>query len=278
MRNLTFNEQDLKRVKGVYRETKNYRETSRITGVHHNQVRNWILGINRPRASVPSSDYIHFEKQLCTREITPDLAYVYGVALGDGYVGNQGNRMYTIELRTVDKDFADYFQCCLERWSGLKCYRYYFKKYCTSISKKTSKVHFVRLQSKQAVKFVQNLSAENITGILIKPFLQGLYDSEGCVVYYPKYNQKGVHFYNTDFHLVLLVKNLLEKLGIQGAIISKQKLYAKKSVDGAKTYNSKPWLYTLSLNKKEDIEKFYMRVGLNIQRKQKTLKQIVGVL
>lgn len=76
----------------------------------------------------------------------------------------------------------------------------------------------------------------------------------------------------------MLVKNLLEKLGIQGAIISKQKLYAKKSVDGAKTYNSKPWLYTLSLNKKEDIEKFYMRVGLNIQRKQKTLKQIVGVL
>jgi len=53
-----------------------------------------------------------------SKELTPEKAYILGTLCGDGYISTG----YRIGLGVSDKDFADYFQCCLEKVYGVKCF------------------------------------------------------------------------------------------------------------------------------------------------------------
>ncbi|MBI2134963.1 hypothetical protein HYU09_03155 [Candidatus Woesearchaeota archaeon] len=53
------------------------------------------------------------------KELTKEKSYLLGVLCGDGYISTD----YRLGLEVCDKEFADYFQYCLEKVYGQKCSR-----------------------------------------------------------------------------------------------------------------------------------------------------------
>jgi intein-encoded DNA endonuclease-like protein len=235
-----------------------------------NKWRHSSVNINRLRAMSKFSQPKAVQKaaELKTKQLAQDakrlsldLAYVLGVAKGDGCTSTAQRR---IILSATDKDFVATFKTALENWSKFNA-RFYSRDIKKPDYIKTRKTQWVSyIDSKEAADF---LASFNINGILSASndvkcaFLKGLFDSEGSV------SKDSVIFYNSNKSLTQLVYNLLQQLNIEPQINN----YKAKSLSGKEILYSRVCIY-----KKDSLRKFANLIGFSIKRKSNKLHTLVN--
>ena len=200
-----------------------------------------------------------------------DVAYFYGVMFGDGFIGrNKDNSVYFM-LKTIDKDFVEFWRNCGERLYG-KAYSVYTQKperpnrniaYVSKIYGGDKVKDF--LQSTKDRTEIPNFIFDG-DEVCKKSFIQGLMDSEGYVTLSlspVKQSHIGLYFsctskWTKDFWYI--IKNL----GIEVS-----DLYIRKMKDGRKD------VYNFKINILD-----YVNSGLsfNILRKKRRLEFITKIL
>jgi|TARA_B100001971_G_scaffold52574_1_gene47694 intein-encoded DNA endonuclease-like protein len=236
----------------------------------------WIKTSRKPR-------YLYAKRQqrqlsIKSRRLSSELSYIYGVLIGDGYL-EKSKLSNRITLQVTDKEFAREFYNVLKNWSGFEptwreslrvcCHR---TKYGNLINCR-SYFYIVRLGSKQAVNFVsKNLKCKtkdwniprcikNTNNKIIFAFFKGLFDSEGCAIYSPKYNKGRIdlRMYGKQ---VKNLQNLLKKVGIESTV-TQGKIEKQRG------------MYILRILRKNSIKLFAENIGFVINRKRKILSKIL---
>ncbi|MCK4589200.1 MAG: hypothetical protein KAT77_02070 [Nanoarchaeota archaeon] len=199
-----------------------------------------------------------------SKKLTQEKAYILGTLCGDGYVSTD----YRIGLSVCDKEFADYFQHCLEKIYGIKCSRTVRKIKYTPFCENPKPQYIVSLVSKLVVKDLQRYSESFKTKEWKVPiqirespkeiqagFIKGLADSEGSARYRKGHSE--VSICSGNVFSLKIIKNLLRDtfditsyFGDNGNGVS---------VIGIGNYIS--------------LEKFYNEIGFIIKRKQDNLRK-----
>lgn len=218
-------------------------------------------GFLKNKKYVSGTKYHGFKiKKIKSNKMSKELAYVLGVVgPGDGYI----NREYTIGLDVCDKDFADYFQSCLEKVFDLKCKRYIKLKLPTKLVKSSSKQYSVQLHSKSAVQSLKKYKVSFKEGVWRIPkkikdsddnyksmYLKGIYDSQASVNTKAKSIVVGIK--NSEG--IKEIYSLLKNIGIESSIYQDEIRLIISSQKYLQLYNSK--------------------IGFIINRKQKDLNSI----
>lgn len=189
-----------------------------------------------------------------------NLAYILGVIEGDGCI----DRDYEIILNVNDKDFALTFKKVLENWTGFKVNIHSYNKQSTSYK--------VTLNSKIVVTYLKRYTTINKIEKVVKKvkggseFLQGMYDSEGCV------GIKTIQISNNNKQLLLFCKKLLKNLDIESR---KLRIGNKKGTPytfpsgktGFTNFNN----YQFGITRRYNLINFKNLISFNIKRKQDKL-------
>lgn len=196
--------------------------------------------------------------------LNEDLAYILGVAYGDGHISVKQRRVI---LSVTDKDFALKFKETIERWSGFKA-RFFTRLIKLDEYIKNRKIQYVSyIDSIKASSFLKNFDLNflrNSEDKIKSAFVKGFFDSEGTV----SKKQTGLSCSNTNINLIYLIKTLLNSFGIE------PKINIAKTRPIRNHPGNRP-IYILHIHKMESILKYYNLIGFNIQRKQERLiKQI----
>lgn len=215
--------------------------------VSYESVRYWLKKYGIPRRPKP---------QVVEPKLTPspELAYVLGVLFGDGTVakckyenkklGKKGYR-YNIRLAVVEKRFAEEFMNALEKL-GLHPKLYFAprssneKMICDPTKVKPRWV--VIAQSKKFFEFFKSLTIDRLENIVkgYEPyFIKGFYESEGSIDRSPK--EYRVRIVNTNKELIMLIKQMLERLGFKPTIYTQYYVWnnEKKQVYVIQLYGDK---------------------------------------
>lgn len=204
---------------------------------------------------------------------SPELAYVCGVILGDGYLGERhykGNRSnYLIVLRANDADFVASFNDALSKVIG--------KQGGYTIDHNSKCGFRVRGQSLILYSFLKGLRSEffkPVAEAFPSDFIRGLADSEGWVINSGR--ARRVEIALSTEGVVTYLQDLLDRcFGIVTGIHSRQ---ASKTPhiknDGSSIY-SKKTMYCLSIYGKVNLEKFAKNIGFAIERKQGKLFEAI---
>jgi len=151
-------------------------------------------------------------------EINSNMAYLFGVLLGDGWTRyDEDKATYSSNLKVTEIPFAKEFFNALKK-IGLRPRIYFIEP-----SSPNHKVQFhVQGCSKIFSKWFKNLTLMNIeklleTPLLIKKFLKGFYESEGGY-------HGNIEFWNTNFQLILLVQRFLKSLGFETSLHYRKRL------------------------------------------------------
>ena len=220
------------------------------------------------------------QRKLKSKRLSPELAYIYGVLIGDGHL-EKSKLSNRITLKVTDKEFAKKFYNVLKRWSGFKPTWSEASRISNHITmygdliKCNSYYYTVRFGSKQAVDFISNnlkcrtkdwdipKSIKNTKNRkIIFSFFQGIFDSEGCAVYTPRYNKKRIDI-NMYGKQVRNLQKLLQKIGIESTVTQGQ-------------IQKQRGMYVLRILRKESIKLFAKNVGFTIKRKKKILCKILA--
>lgn len=192
-----------------------------------------------------------------------NLGYVLGVIYGDGSVticrveGKSHYTLYKVQLEVKDKDFADAFADSLAKLLGRD------KPFLVWFNKKKG-THVVSVGRKEFVLWTKSLEMRELEKNLMKNqqaaagFLKGFFDSEGSVHKYQ------IHIDNTNKSLIVLVKRLLEILGIKSGNILE--IYQRTN------YAPQGYTYWRLYILKWDGFKFMEKVGFSIERKNNALQ------
>lgn len=190
-------------------------------------------------------------------------SYLLGVMLGDGYLNyNPCNRTYNICMKTKDSEFAERFVTELNISVSKKIFMFKEKNesckqgfhYKCLLINKEKYTYF----KKELINY-ENLVKRESKPVIIA-FLEGMYDSEGCVTD-KKYSNR-IIFNNRKKELINFVKLLLNKLGIESHVYS--------------TLNKGKPYYELYVCTNKEISKFAKLIKFTIPRKQKRLMKIVN--
>ena len=144
----------------------------------------------------------------------------------------EGVTDYSIRLNVIDRDFADYFQYCLERVFSLKCKRYIRIVQPSKLVKVSSKQYVVVLCSKAAVISLKRYKVSlkektwRIPDCIKKStkgyktaYLKGIFDSQGSIgnkqVILTVHNKEGIKE----------IKSLLNSIGIKVGITGDYRLF-----------------------------------------------------
>jgi len=147
-------------------------------------------------------------------EPSEELAYVIGVALGDGYAYRRGRaikgyRDVVVGLKARDREFVEEFARCLAKVLGRRPIRpRYVKSSGRYVVEAESKTLYELLKKpvdlERLKKYIEHCER------CMAALLRGFADSEGSV------NKRGYIFIlNTDLRLLTYVKELLRRLGIE---------------------------------------------------------------
>lgn len=181
---------------------------------------------------------------------SPELSYLVGVFLGDGYVGMR-NRGYCVGLECKDEEFVDRFIECLSAVLGEPVR----KRKRRARSSSHSDTFIAEKYSKPMFEFIKSENFGGCVEIYPRDFLRGVYDSEGCV------NKLGkrISLSNTTLSTIQLTKNLLEKLGFHPRL---------------NTFYHPRWktLYSLNIGRANEVARFSEEIGFTIERKQRRLR------
>jgi intein-encoded DNA endonuclease-like protein len=160
---------------------------------------------------------------------SPELSYILGVLKGDGYIINdpkQGH--YSVVLETVSLEFAESFKYALQKL-GFSPHLRLRKSLNSPISKK--RLWHVEAHSKLFINWytrLSNVELSTIARMFPADFVRGFYESEGT--YYHGIDNrwkrlrgwvipaKQIQITNKINELVMLVKELLDSLGIPSSI------------------------------------------------------------
>jgi len=210
----------------------------------------------------------------CT-STSPQLAYVLGAMLGDGYIKKRrkglGQQKYVI-LDVKDRDFAEGFQKainnCLKRSVSIQ-------KCATGFRVEVHSIFLYDL-------FKQGLGAvERIAEAYSVDFLRGLFDAEGYVTYHEEKNgrlQKCVGLSNSNLELISIAQRFLRYIGIESKV-SKQNSVGRKTIapDGHSIITKKQ-CYLLRIRRKDGILLFFHKIGFLIKRKEKAIETLTRLL
>lgn len=199
------------------------------------------------------------EKQENKRAIhldpSPELAYLIGAKLGDGYV--RYHYSYEFGLKVKDKDFAEQFFLCLKFIAPQHNIR--FKPFQNRWRVDTA--------SKRLYNFFSSTIPDDYTEIIDKypaEFIRGLSDAEGGSYFTSngKYRYAHVKIFNTDRHLLEFTNKLL---------ITHYKIRSTIRISHIipETNNI---CFLLEITNIIDLIAFEKNIGFSIQRKQNRLK------
>lgn len=191
-----------------------------------------------------------------------NLSYLFGVMCGDGYIHkNNLNRNYYISLKSIDKDFLVKFRKVINSliegsariWKekNKSCKQGFHWK--SEIGNKRLFLKIKDFKRHQSVILSKN-KRNKIS------FLEGLYDSEGCVTDFKFSNR--IHFNSTNRKTIHIVKTLLEEFKLN------PHLYVNK--------NRYPKYYDLYLCTKKEFIKFHRIIHFSIGRKEKRVLKLIS--
>ncbi len=226
----------------------------------------WLRRIRSPynKGYIPSIDLL---------KPSQELAYVIGVMLGDGYATKhrrpvKGYNNVEIGLAVKDREFAEEFGECLSKVLGRQpkepIYKNSINRYVVKVRSKTlyellrKPVNLDRLR-----KYIEHCEG------CMAAFLRGFFDSEGCV------DESGyIRTYNTDLQLMIYVRDLLKRLGIEstGPKIKHRKGRILHDRRKGKIYTVNKDCYMLYI-RASGYRKFYETIGCTIERKRRRLEE-----
>jgi intein-encoded DNA endonuclease-like protein len=206
-------------------------------------------------------------------EPSPELAYICGVILGDGYLSERhykGHRSnYLIALSAIDKDFVLTFNRALCKVIG--------RPTPYAMDKNKDGRYRVRGQSFILYRFLRNLRPDFFKPIAESfpaDFIKGIADSEGWVINLKR--TRGIGIALTSEDLLHYVQDLLEQhWQILSTIRCRQPDREPATKKDKSLIYSKKVLYTLSIEDKISLDRFTDNIGFSIQRKQEALHQAV---
>jgi DNA endonuclease related to intein-encoded endonucleases len=233
---------------------------AQFLGVPYSTLYHWFKKYDIPRRS--KSQAIECNLPEPKLDPSPELSYVLGVLLGDGFVSrrksNHGGFGYSIGLHTTNLEFAQCFSNALSSL-GLNP-KIYFDGYTSSGNPR----YYVVAFSKKFYDWYRSLKPTDILKLLTNTkckleFIRGFYESEGCY-----WRKKMLFFANTNLQVIELVQRLLSEFNF------KTKVYVKMP----KNPSQKP-CYRLEIcgkgigkhgSRKAEIERFIRLVNPIIKR------------
>ena len=197
-----------------------------------------------------------------------ELAYVIGVKVGDGYAYRRrrtikGYNDVMIGLKARDREFVEEFGRCLAKVLGRREIRPRFRddmrKYVVEVRSETlyellrKPVDLDRLK-----RYIEHCER------CVAAFLRGFADSEGCA------NKRGqIRIYNTDLRLLIYIRELLKRLGVEttGPKLQTRRGTIIRDRRTGKQYTRNKDEYYIYIRASSN-EDFYKHVGFTIRRKQ----------
>lgn len=225
---------------GLKKKGFGYKRASKILNISQWTLANWMTRNQNPLTNI----------NLVNLRPSPELSFVIGVSEGDASCFKTSRNSYRISLACKDLDLMKKFNLYIKKITGIK-YPIWIER-----------PNFYKTQgsSKEFYEFFnkKNLIIENVQQFPVE-FIQGFMDSEGWVDTYSKRICCG----NIKQYRIKLVQKMLMKLGIQS------KIYVRKLKSGN-------LFYELRISKKENIYRFYKKIGFSIQRKNIAIKEVLN--
>jgi len=236
-----------------------YRRISKILGISEGTVNNWLYkGIVPPSAKWKAEPCI-------------ELAYVIGTVHGDASVcKNKRRHQYIIELNTIDSEFVEIFSRMISRLLGVRHHEPYWnekeKKWQVAYRSKAFFIWYKKTKKQGLEGFKPYIEHDIET---VRHYLKGLFDSEGS-----NNRNKQIRLTNSKKKLLGYVQYLLEKcfdIKSTGPYLV-EKAGSIMMINGRRVVR-KHDCYEISINRKEDIQRFLEEIGFTIVRKQLGLRK-----
>ena len=236
----------------LLKQGKGLNEVSKLTGIPKSTLSYWKRNKHKPPLA-------KWRPKPC-----PELAYVIGVQLSDGYVYEKEKKwMYQNGLYAKDREYVEHYNYCMAVVLGRN---------------KENRIRFEERPDKElkgwrveygSVAFYTWFEQQSLEALkpyiehceeCIKAFLRGFFDGDGGS------NVTLVYACNTNRQLLEYIKELLEKIGVRtGKISIAIKAGTEHWARNRGIIRAKKDCFQLNVNRKDFLEK----VGFTIKRKNK---------
>ncbi len=187
-----------------------------------------------------------------------DLCYLMGLFVAEGnYNGN------TIAITNGDEEIIDFLKNI-----GFKESRKHHFYFCSSYLMRFFKEYMGIEQVKAKDKKIPSLILRSSKDV-VKAFLQGLFDGDGCAF------DRGIKYTTTSKELATQLQILLLNFGIQSFVKYSEQKTSQTSIISNKNHITK--IYELFI-KKEYAEKFFNEIGFRLTRKQERITYHINKL
>jgi len=190
-----------------WEEKKSLREIAKIFNVNPTTVGRWMVKYDVPRRTPKNK-----RGGKCFKFKERVLSYIFGVLLGDAYIYAKRYERYAIELRQKRIKFAKSFENALKE-IGLNPRTFkdpYHKGFWITIAYSKKFCEFYRSLNLEDIKKIVMRNKENM-----KEFIRGFYEAEGSNAKNEKQREWSIVIVNTNYDIILLVKEILRKLGFE---------------------------------------------------------------
>ena len=256
----------------LHAEGYGYRMIARKLSVSPSTVKDWVAGRSspygpEPPAGLPPPRPTKHCPRITELRPSPELAYVIGVVLGDGYACSTGNYKKIIGLRARDEEFVREFARCLARVLGREVKVRFWEERKLFVARACSAPLYELLRKPADLDrlrpFIEHCD------MCVAAFLRGFFDSEGLV------KENGhISVTNTDLELLRYIGRLFGRLGIDitgdpRLADRREKLYDPRT---GKVYKKRRDCYVLRIRTCCNLT-YYQRVGFTITRKRRRLEK-----